>query len=114
MKKSPTKRQVKKEASQADVDSFLQQNFYNSFFSLYNPKHSNFQVQQLNATVKSEKEEPNGFGSPLASYLIKEDVNKYKKIRKETFEEFHQVYPKICQEIVDPNNDISIGFVQKY
>ena len=113
-KTSPMKKVPKREATPEIVDNFLQHNFYNSFFSLYNPKHSNFQIEQLDATAPSDGEGQNEFNSPLASYLIKEDCERYKKTREETFEDFEKLYPKICQEIIDPSNDIPIAFVQKF
>ena len=109
-----TKTKPKVEATKENVDAFLQHNFYNSFFSLYNPKHSNFQVETLDASAPSEGEGQNEFSSPLASYLVKEDCERYKKTREETFEDFEKLYPKICREIINPSNDIPIAFVQKF
>ena len=111
---SPSKKtKTNKQTTQAEVDLFIQQNFYNSFFSLYNPKHSKFQIQQLKSEAPKDTTGDNGFSSPLASYLIKEDVDQYKQNREDTFEDFNKLYPKICHEIIDPSNDIPIAFTQK-
>ena len=113
MKKKETKKSATvKEASTKSVDEFLRNNFSDSFFSLYNPKHSNYQAQKLNEKAPAE-EDKNGFSSPLSSYLLKDDQN-YQENREKTIDNFGKLYPKICQEVIDPVNDIPIAFVQKF
>lgn len=113
-KNSPGKQKQSKKipATPDSVDRYIQDAFANSFFSLYFPKNAH-QIPANFEDAVPDTNDYNGFESPLASYLLKNDIEDYPNTRVNIFDSFDKSYVHICDEILDPSNKVEISFIPK-
>ncbi|EAX95687.1 hypothetical protein TVAG_144360 [Trichomonas vaginalis G3] len=109
---SKQKQQKKIPATRESVDKYINEAFANSFFSIYNPKMAQYSLPNFEDEVP-DKDNYNSFESPLASYLLKNDIADYPNLRANIFDSFDQSYARMCDEVLDPANKVDISFIPK-